>query len=123
MLYRIGVRFHLCSKLEVNDVIKRKCADDARSTLLGAGVCARSLSGRCAGLGVRDFSGLDALVPGDENYRRGPGLVLIFRAGGTLRDLHGCERKCANFGRKFSARLGSYAQNQPSSRFFSRFGA
>lgn len=35
----------LCSKLEVNDVIKRKCADDARSTLLGAGSGARSLRG------------------------------------------------------------------------------
>lgn len=69
MLYRIGVRFHLCSKLEVNDVIKRKCADDARSTLLGAGVCARSLWG--AALGYRQ------LVPGDNFYRRGPGLVLI----------------------------------------------
>ena len=39
----------LCSKLEVNDVIKRKCADDARSTLLGAGVCARSLWGAALG--------------------------------------------------------------------------
>jgi hypothetical protein len=55
-------------------------------SLLGAGV----LPGPCGALRwascVRDFSGLDALVPGDENYRRGPGLVLIFfaRAGGFL---------------------------------------
>lgn len=49
---------------------------------------------------VRDFSGLEALVPGDNFYRRGPGAFeFFFRAGGTLRDLHGCERKCMNFGR------------------------
>ena len=54
----------LCSKLEVNDVIKRKCADDARSTLLGAGSGARSLSGRCAEpFWVRDFSGLGTWSP------------------------------------------------------------
>lgn len=65
----------LCSKLEVNDVIKRKCADDARSTLLGAGRVARSLRG--AALGYRQ------LVPGDNFHRRGPGFVFDFfaRAG------------------------------------------
>lgn len=73
---------------------------------------------------VRDFSGLDALVPGDENYRRGPGFVFdFFRAGGTLPDLHGCERKRVNFGRKFSARVGSYARNQPNSPRALQFGA
>lgn len=42
----------LCSKLEVNDPIKCKCTDEARSTLLGAGVVCPVPAGRCAGLVV-----------------------------------------------------------------------
>ena len=64
VLFCISVRFHLCSKLEVNDVIKRKCADDARSTLLGAGMVCPIPSGRCAEpFWVRDFSGLGSCSP------------------------------------------------------------
>ena len=36
------------NKLEVNDVIKRVYADDARSTLLGAGMVCPIPAGRCA---------------------------------------------------------------------------
>ena len=52
--------------------------------------CGQCVPGPCGALrwaeGVRDFSGLDALVPGDKNYRRGPGFVICAsaRAGGFL---------------------------------------
>lgn len=88
-------------------------------SLLGAG---SGVPGPCRGAAL----GYRHLVPGDKNYLRGPGFVFdFFRAGGTLRDLHGCERKCVNFGScwKISARLGSYALSRQSSRFSSRFGA
>ena len=80
----------LCSKLEVNDVIKRKCADDARSTLLGAGrVCpipVGALRWAVGGAFVPVIFWFRPLVPGDKNYRRGPGFVICAsaRAGGFL---------------------------------------
>ena len=47
--------------------------------------CGQGLPGPCGALRwasyVRDFSGLEALVPGDKNYRRGPGAFEFFSRG------------------------------------------
>ena len=59
-----GLVIFFGSKLEVNDPIKRKCADEARSTLLGAGrVCPIPVGALRWASCVRDFSGLGSCSP------------------------------------------------------------